>query len=225
MPATDSYLEKAGNWTAQQLYTAVQNVVTNATKAHEDQLRLRTRISQLFTKARQIPDYHGRQAALDAAGKLSRKLAKQLLDYKNFVAGWRNTMSRVTSWLKTIGLTPPQVQLGDMGALPVVPLTIAGAVAIAAAFVVSMNLTNEAMDKAIGAQEQLYGDFMDGQISWEQYQEASHNNMAALEAAARAAAKGTPQGMVEALLPIGLVVLAIMVLPRVLDALPRGATR
>lgn len=212
--------------TVQGLYQAVNLAVA---KANQESLRIKEngrRISDLFRKARAIPDPQLRQAALDKLAPISRQQAKVILDYRAFVARWKSLVEKAATFLRPLGLSlPAPANLEGLGALPVVPLAIAAGLALAAAYLVQLATNNAAISRGVAAHERAYNDMMDGRLTYDQYRQVTQNINETTSTAAAAGAAGSWQQTIQSLVPVGLIVLAIMLVPQLLKLMPGKAAR
>lgn len=227
---SDNPVQAAGNWTVAKLYDVI-NGLANRAKSEKATMDAHTHaIAALYRKAGEIPEANGRAAALAEVGKLSRRQAQLILDYRSFTARWVAAMATVSKWIKSVGLTPPSFALSGLGTplAPLVPIAIIAAVGALAAYIATLVSNNVAIARAIDQHSKAYNDYMDGKLTFDQYQQVATNINAAEAAAAGAAGANLPQNSLDKLLnqlvPIGLIVLAIVIAPTLLQTFaPRRA--
>lgn len=218
----DNPVAVAANWTVTHLYRVVDDVAVKARAEKAKLLANRTRVADLFKRVQQIPDQAVRDKAYAEARKVSAHVAQQIVDYQKFTQTWNATTAKVTAFLKSVGLAPPSApQLSGLEGLPLVPIAIAAAVAIAAAFVASMALKNGAVANAIDLQNKLYNAYMDGKLTFDQYQQAAKQAADSVDRASSAANKGSLEETLRAALPVVIAVAAILLLPTIMQAFPR----
>lgn len=209
-PATD-----LGNWTVAKLYDFV-NAQANKARAEGARIRENTHaIAQLFTQANSLPAGTQKDATLAKLRALSSRQAKIILDYKSFTTRWASAMTTFSSWLKKVGLTPPSFALSDVGAAPaIVPIAIVAGIVAVVAYIATLAYNNANMARAVGEHRALLASYLDGKLTWSEYQEAADNVNDAEKAAAKAGGYGGFQGVLDAAMPVLILVGIILLLPQ-----------
>jgi hypothetical protein len=209
----------AANWTVDKLYRMANNVAADANKRTDEMKANSSAISALRARADALTNPDARAAAQVKVGELSRRQAQIVIDWRNFTNGWKDTAAKAGAFLKNVGLNVPSLNLNGIGAVPViVPIAIAAAVLIAAGYVAVVATSNATVAKAVSAQSRAFADFESGKLTFDQYQQVSANINATTRSAAEAAGAGSIADILKKATPVLLIVGAILLLPRVLDA-------
>jgi hypothetical protein len=215
-------LQAAANWTVDQLYSLMNKFADQANAEHARLTTNTHRIAELAAKVRLISDPVVRAKAQESVNAVSKQQAQAILDYKSFTTQWQSIVTKVTSWLRSVGVNPPEFRLNGLGAVPFVPIAIAVAAVAVGVFLASLAAKNSAISKALNDTDVCRNAWLDGKITQGQYDKCVQDIKAALAAGA-AAGRQPFEASLEALIPIGLIVLAILVAPRVLDMFGKGA--
>lgn len=207
------------SWGIQKLYDYINAAAVKA-RAEGDRIKENThKIALLFKAADSMPAGSQKDATIAKLRTLSRQQAQVILGYKSFVDKWKSAMSQVASWVRAAGLTPPTFALAGMGAAPlIVPVAIVAGVVAVVAYVATLAYNNRNIANAAEAHRALLAKYLDGQLTWDQYQAAADNANAASAAAAKAGGYGGLQATLEAAMPILLLIGAIMLLPQLTSA-------
>ena len=220
-----SSVQAAADWTVDKLFGLMNQAADRANAEHSRLTDNTHRISELAAKVRTISDPVVRSKAQESVDAVAKKQAQAILDYKSFTTQWATIVTRVSAWLKSVGVNPPAFRLNglaDMGAVPFVPIAIAVAIVAVIAFLAAMAAKNNAISKALNDTDVCRNAWLDGKISQAQYDKCVADVKAALAAGTKAG-ENPLQGSLEALIPIGLLVLGILVVPRLLDMFGKGS--
>lgn len=209
------------NWTVDRLMSVVNGA---AQKANHEGQRLKSntsRISELFKRLDKVPAGVARDRARAKLQELSRKQAKTIVDHKAFVTRWKDVVGKARTWMQSIGLHPPEFSLSGLSAVPLVPIALAIGVGAVVAYIATLTSANNAMSQSIEGQDKALNAYLDGRLTFDEYQGVADNLNRALDTGADASANPIER-TIKSLMPLAGIVLAILVLPKVLEMFPAG---
>lgn len=202
-------LQQSAQWLIEQ----VGNIDAAAKKQDTNIRAARSRINTLKANAERVTDAKKRVAARASASKLDERQRQIEGTWSAFASKYKSVRNSAVGWMKANGL----LKGTGLGVLPLVPVAIAATVLTVWGTVRAIEAWNAPHLKALALEEKSLNALVAGQITPEQFQAVSTAN-------ARVADKAKPAGdplgltsLADALLPIGLVVIGIMVLPTVLQ--------
>lgn len=219
-PVTLPGLPNLSQWTRDRLIDVLARIESDVRKQRDQISTMNGQVIELDRQARRITDPRKRAAALEAIKGLVRR-------QEQLVAAWRvfsqRTGEAVAKGRAFLGAERGG-QLGDLGivAVPVQVATVAG-IALAASLWIAGTIAVQLAQLA--KQRGLQQAVINGQVTPEQAVTMTQQ----WEREARAQApQGDPLGItniVEALVPIGLILLAVVVAPPLLEAMSGRRSR
>lgn len=175
----------------------------------------RARVNALRAGAERIADAKKRTASRAAVAKLDARQRQVESVFSGFVARYAKLKAQAIAWMKAHGVLAGR----GLGALPLVPIGMAAVVLTTAGLVAWAHEANKAQNTAVAMEERAQKALFAGQITPEQF---AADAAARHQAAEDAMPKSDPLGLTnaaKALVPVGLLVVGIMVLPTVLQML------
>lgn len=176
------------------------------------------RVATLRANAEKITDSVKRLAARKSAAGLAKHQADIEKLFAGFVTRYRSARSSAIAWMKAQGLLKG-TSLGELGnPIILVPVAVAGVLLTVWGVIVAIEKMNTPQLKALALEESRQKALFAGQITTEQFTAAAAAQQKALE---DTRPTGDPLGLsklADSLVPIGLMVVAIMVLPSLLEA-------
>lgn len=212
----------AVQWTADQLLAELAKVKAWARAEFAAMGQNSAHMSDLYVQADSIADPAKRAAA---RGGLEAWANRQAGLVRDFNAAWGRYLAAynaAASFLRSIGVNAPPDPggLSGLGALPLVPVVVVGAVLLAAAWLAVVHENNLTQRQDLSNQAARFAAFVGGRISAGDYVTLSRADAALAEQNKKPLPGGGLQGMI---LP-GLALVALIVLgPRLLELMPRKA--
>lgn len=204
-------LQQSAQWLVEQV-----GKIDAAAKKQDANIRAaRVRINTLKANAERVTDAKKRIAARASASKLDDRQRQIESTWGAFATKYKSVRNSAVNWMKANGLLKG-TGLSGLGVLPLVPVAIAATVLTVWGTVKAIEAWNAPHLKALALEEKSLNALVAGQITPEQFQAVSTANARVADNAKPA---GDPLGLTSlagALLPIGLVVIGVMVLPTVL---------
>jgi hypothetical protein len=204
------------------LISQVSALDAKARKQDADMRASRAGLVTLKAKIEGITDATKRVAARAAAAKLESRQKKIESMWAAFSKTYHSTRNTVVGWMRTHNLLKG-TGLADLGVIPLAPLALPAAILVAGGAIGAIITQQAAQSRDLSGQHKLADGVRAGQITPEQYVQMLDANTRAAEAAAPKG--GDPLGLTslaDALVPIGLIVLGIIVLPKVLPSVMRA---
>jgi hypothetical protein len=183
--------------------------ITAAAQREKSRLQLnRSGFNQLVKRAASIANPELKARVKDQLTDFIHRQVAAENKWQDFAARWNQARAAVSAFMRSVGLNAPDdVALSGLGAIPLVPVAIAGLVLLAAAYIASIALTNDSQQKSLSTINRLFELKAKGQIS-------DAELIAGLAAVGKAAAKAKessdPLGLTGALRAAGPVVLLIV---------------
>jgi hypothetical protein len=200
------------DWTVDKLLGFMRDV--NAKSAREQSALAvnRTQFRNLQAKVAQIPDPARKKLLKDRLTAWIHRQVELENRSRDFAVKWLMAKNAVKKFLQTVGVTPPEYLSGlGVAQVGIVPLAIV-ALAIAASVAVGyLARGNQAQAQGLSAMDDIVGLVGSGRITPEQAK-------ALMDEVKQAAEQKDPLGIANALtaaVPVGLLVLAIMLLPQI----------
>ena len=176
------------------------------------------RVAALRVNAEKISDSAKRLAARKSAAGIAKHQGEIEKLFTGFVTRYRSARNSAVAWMRAHGLLKG-TSLGELGnPLILVPVGIAGVLLTIEGVIRAIKERNKVQLAVIAADERNAQALISGQITQEQYDAISAQGNAALNASRPT---GDPLGLskfADQLVPIGLIVVGIMLLPTLLEA-------
>lgn len=213
-------------WGADQLVRVLKSLEEKARLERVHISENNARLMALDTLSKGIAD-PARRAAVQAQVKRGVRRQETIVRaYRTFVQKFTDVSQRARAFLDQHGLTSSSglAGLGIAPALILVPVVVVGAVLVANAMVSWLEKANAAQNGAIQIEEQAAHNYTQGKITREQYLEIAAHADALYKAKGPLTDPFGLSSFTEALIPIGIIAVLLVLGPQLLRLLsPRTA--
>jgi len=211
-----TFLENPAGWTVAQLVEQLRRIQDASDVQAAKLWANNVRVTELYRRAGEIVDPARRELERKLLEKIGARQAQAVTRWTQFKTAWKSAVSGATAFLRSAGVAAPT----GLGALPIVPLAIAGAIVVAGGFVAAIAVYNANTGKMLATRDRVVAGVLSGEISPE--------DALRLMAAADAGLDRPPDpfGLAEALkqaLPLVAIIAAVVLLPKLLPAPRRRA--
>lgn len=205
-------------WSIDQMYATMNDIQSRANAERLAMLSNRATLAQVATDLAQIP---GPPAPMGSPwNPLTEPTARQAHIESVYARGAKqiaDLVGRFKAFLASHGITPSD-GLGNLGAFPLVPVAIVTVALVALAVVAWLHEANGVQARALTLQQHALAALLGGQMSSADYQ-------ATVTSSEREATAAVPRdpwgltGLVEALVPLGIVVAVLLLGPPLVRSL------
>lgn len=202
------------NWTLGRLFDAMREIKTRAVAADNEIGANNLRVNDLWQTAQRIGD----RQAIAALEKWGARQVAIVQKHQQFAARFRTTSATLRSWLDRVGIAVPSDLSGP--AIVIVPIVVVGAVIVALQYVRSVEIANQTQRAGLEQNAEVLALLRSGRVS-------AKDAAAMMDRNLMLANQQTPDlfsigQLGQMLVPLALIAGAVILLPPLLGALPKG---